>query len=77
MVTPDPKSIVVLPFPKPLKMAVFPVPGAGEALQLAPAQVLSVTPVQVPLAAFEFIAIAEKSRQAIWAIVFFFTGIAG
>ena len=65
IVTPDPKSMVVWPFPAPLKVAVSPVPGIGEALQFAPAQVLSVAPVQVPLAAFELNVLAKKSRQVI------------
>jgi hypothetical protein len=55
----------VLPFPVPLNVAVSPVPGTGDALQLAPAQVASVAPVQVPLAAFKLDAPSINSRQVI------------
>ena len=54
--------MVVLPLPAPLKVAVSAAPGTGDALQLRPAQVLSVTPVQVPLAACRLKAPASKSR---------------
>jgi hypothetical protein len=74
MVTPDPKLIVVLPFPAPLKVAVSPVPGTGVALQLASAQLASVAPVQVPLAAFKLDVPANKSRPMMVNIFFVFMG---
>jgi hypothetical protein len=45
-------EIVVLPLPAPLKVAVSPVPGEGVFVQLPPAHVASVAPVQEPSAAW-------------------------